>query len=72
MIFRNKVIIDESTTFWETVSGVPSNLDELRILICGNNGTGKSTLINKIFGAEVVRYRSFEYPNKLVTNFRQK
>jgi GTPase SAR1 family protein len=72
MIFRNKVIIDESATFWESVSGVPNNLDELRILVCGNNGIGKSTLINKIFGAEVVRHRTFEYPNKLVTSFRQK
>ena len=27
----------------------------IRILVCGNTGVGKSTLINEIFGAEVLR-----------------
>ena len=44
-------------------------LKSLRILVCGNTGVGKSTLINKVFGVspsdEVVRpcglfkYKSF-------------
>ena len=42
--------------FWgerETV-----NIEEpgaIRILVCGNTGVGKSTLINEVFGVEVVR-----------------
>lgn len=28
----------------------------IRILVCGNTGVGKSTLINEVFGAEVVRH----------------
>ena len=35
-------------------------LKSLRILVCGNTGVGKSTLINKVFGVspsdEVVRH----------------
>lgn len=27
----------------------------IRILVCGNCGVGKSTLVNEIFGVEVVR-----------------
>ena len=27
----------------------------IRILVCGNTGVGKSTLINEVFGVEVVR-----------------
>lgn len=27
----------------------------IRILVCGNTGVGKSTLINEVFGAELVR-----------------
>ena len=33
------------------------NIEEpgaIRILVCGNTGVGKSTLINEVFGAEVV------------------
>ena len=27
----------------------------IRVLVCGNTGVGKSTLINKTFGVDVVR-----------------
>ena len=33
------------------------NIEEpgaIRVLVCGNTGVGKSTLINEVFGAEVV------------------
>ena len=28
----------------------------IRVLVCGNTGVGKSTLINRVFGVPVVRY----------------
>jgi predicted GTPase len=34
---------------------VPKELGAIRILVCGNAGIGKSTLINKIFGVEVTK-----------------
>lgn len=33
-----------------------SNVKAFRILVCGKTGVGKSTLINKVFGVEMVRY----------------
>lgn len=59
--FRHDIEILRSTVltkdvFWgerETV-----DIEEpgaIRILVCGNTGVGKSTLINEVFGAEVVR-----------------
>ena len=30
------------------------NPDVIRILVCGNSGIGKSTLINEVFGTELV------------------
>ena len=32
----------------------------IRVLVCGNTGVGKSTLINKTFGVDVVR--SWKHP----------
>jgi predicted GTPase len=56
MMFRNKVIVDESAIFWEHGKDeIPVQLDAVRILVCGNNGVGKSTLINNVFGEEIVR-----------------
>lgn len=31
-----------------------ADLPAIRVLVCGNTGIGKSTLINKVFGVEVV------------------
>ncbi|KXT04957.1 hypothetical protein AC578_10334 [Pseudocercospora eumusae] len=40
--------------FWgEEESDAPGELGALRVLVCGNTGVGKSTLINKTFGMEV-------------------
>lgn len=33
--------------------------EAFRILVCGNTGTGKSTLINEVFGAELVRFEMY-------------
>ena len=55
MMFRNKVIVDEAAIFWEHGKDeTPVQLDAVRVLVCGNNGIGKSTLINKVFGFEIV------------------
>lgn len=36
-----------------------SGVKAFRILVCGKTGVGKSTLINKIFGVEMVRFPCF-------------
>ena len=33
--------------------------EAIRILVCGNTGVGKSTLINEVFGVEVVSSELF-------------
>jgi hypothetical protein len=33
----------------------------IRVLVCGNTGVGKSTLINNIFGVDVVRFEPEQY-----------
>lgn len=45
----------ENTGFWldEDDDDAP-DLGPLRVLVCGNTGVGKSTLINKTFGVDVV------------------
>lgn len=55
--FRNIVLTKEP--FWHERE--PVTIEEpgaIRILVYGNAGVGKSTLINKIFGKEVVRNSS--------------
>ena len=39
----------------------------IRVLVCGNTGVGKSTLINEVFGVEVVRsvfHRPFPFADR--------
>ena len=36
---------------------LPYHMDHARILVCGENGVGKSTLINRVFGITVVHDR---------------
>jgi predicted GTPase len=49
--FRKFIMPDKSQQFWEAeTDNLPTGIDNLRILICGNNGVGKSTLINRVFG----------------------
>lgn len=40
--------------FWKDDSGV-KELGPMRILVCGNSGVGKSTLINKVFVVDATR-----------------
>ena len=51
--------------FWldEDEADAP-NLGAIRVLVCGNTGVGKSTLINKTFGVDVVRSSIFA-PSRL-------
>ena len=49
--------------FWNDTSAVEiDELKTIRILVCGNTGVGKSTLINRVFGVnlgdEVVSFDS--------------
>lgn len=39
-----------------------SGVKAFRILVCGKTGVGKSTLINKVFGVEMVSPRLLEEP----------
>lgn len=45
--------------FWAGSDPVDKDILEerwpIRVLVCGNTGVGKSTLINKVFGVPVVR-----------------
>lgn len=37
--------------FWgDEADMIPESLEKIRILVCGNNGIGKSTIINRVFG----------------------
>ena len=57
--FRSTVLTKD--VFWDERETV--HIEEpgaIRILVCGNTGVGKSTLINEIFGVEVVRSASHE------------
>lgn len=44
-----------------------SNVKAFRILVCGKTGVGKSTLINKVFGVEMVRAHSTPYFSSVLT-----
>ena len=51
---RSTVLVKD--VFWSERETV--DIEEpgaIRILVCGNTGVGKSTLINEVFGEEVVR-----------------
>ena len=42
--------------FWDNNESLHlENNDPIQILVCGDTGVGKSTLINSVFGVEVVR-----------------
>ena len=59
--FRNDIeelrsIVLTNDVFWSESEAVDiEGPGAVRILVCGNTGVGKSTFINEVFGAEVVR-----------------
>lgn len=71
--FRNKIeelrgTILTKECFWNDRDIVSiEGLEAFRILVCGNTGTGKSTLINEVFGAELVRFEV--YTSHFITDY---
>lgn len=55
------LIIDHGFWTGDTTArpGVPDQRWPVRVLVCGNTGVGKSTLINKVFGVPVVGAMNF-------------
>jgi putative ribosome biogenesis GTPase RsgA len=54
---RASVITTEEAVYWsQTLDASDLKIDKVRILVCGPSGVGKSTLVNKTFGREVVSY----------------
>ena len=54
-LFRNLAIPDTQETFWDqTLPTFRGKVSAVRILICGNTGVGKSTIINRVFGVALV------------------
>ncbi|KAI4661132.1 uncharacterized protein J4E79_004943 [Alternaria viburni] len=48
-LFRHRAIPDEGEIFWQNPSpAMQKRLEKVRILICGDAGVGKSSLINKV------------------------
>ncbi|CAN9146398.1 unnamed protein product [Alternaria alternata] len=48
-LFRHRAISDEGEIFWEHPSpAMKKRLQQVRILICGDAGVGKSSLVNKV------------------------
>lgn len=53
---KANVIANELEVYWSRPFDDPDlRIDRVRILTCGSAGVGKSTIINKTFGQEVVR-----------------
>ena len=56
LAFRERVVWNEEQMFWEQATDeIDGRLKAVRILVCGNAGIGKSTLINKVFDLPMVR-----------------
>ena len=52
---RSVMIPDDQSAFWDDALLPADEVGAVRILVCGNAGVGKSTLINQVFGKVVVR-----------------
>lgn len=75
LTFRNDIeelrstVLTKDDVFWGEREVV--DIEEpgaIRILVCGNTGVGKSTLINEVFGAEMVRIASINPLPSLTAN----
>jgi ribosome biogenesis GTPase A len=54
-LFRHRVIPDEREIFWVHLSAaMKRKLEKIGILICGDAGVGKSTLINQVLKGNYV------------------
>ena len=55
-IQKSRSLFLPEVTFWESRDdAIDMEAFPIRILVIGNTGVGKSTLINKVFGTELVR-----------------
>ncbi len=55
--FRNQALVSQQDIPWivdNDMRWVEPGMGTFRILVCGKSGVGKSTLINRVFGANVV------------------
>ena len=55
----------ENPGFWQSDEEIvdPQRPGTIRVLVCGNTGVGKSTLINKVFGVEAVSPKARHHTN---------
>ncbi|MCJ1378236.1 hypothetical protein MMC17_001333 [Xylographa soralifera] len=49
-LFRSVAIPKTDDIFWDQSPPQQNMIKEMRVLVCGNTGVGKSTLINRVFG----------------------
>ena len=49
-LFRSVAIPKTEDIFWDQSPPQQNMIKEMRVLVCGNTGVGKSTLINRVFG----------------------
>lgn len=59
--FRTLALADEATIPWiADPRWEETGASTFRLLVCGNAGSGKSTLINLVFGPDLVRVLSLQ------------
>lgn len=62
--FRDEIQAANGSKFfpWLLESNFVSRFQQVRILICGRSGVGKSTLLNRIFGVDLVSTKPDTWP----------
>ncbi len=54
-LFRSAAIPKTEEIFWDQSAPQKNDMvKDMRVLVCGNTGVGKSTLINRVFGVTLV------------------
>ena len=54
--FREKALVEQQAIPWISDSiCIDNGVSAFRVLVCGKTGVGKSTLINRLFGVELVQ-----------------